>query len=98
MKVCQGSTRQNCCLIWYSSLCDKGSFALSSLLIISACHFAVYVHVCACMCVVRDADKTNDQTAMESDDISLSYLSDLTHELYSEYNILYIYMCVFACK
>lgn len=64
---------------------------MSSLLIISAFYFAVYVHICACMCGVRDADKTNDQTAMESDDISLSYLSDLTHN--SEYNI-YICLCV----
>lgn len=75
MKVSLSSTRQNCCLIGYRSICDKDSFALSCLLIMSAFYFC-----CLCWCLslcvggMGEVDKADDQTVMDADDISLSFL------------------------
>jgi len=74
MKVSPSSSRQNCCLIGYSSLGDKDSCALCCLLIMCAFYFAVYVHICVCVWGMEEVDKTDDQTVMHSDDISLSFL------------------------
>lgn len=75
MKVSLSSPRQNCGLIRYSSLYDKDSFALSHLLIMSVFFILLFILVPEFVCVgMEEVDKADDQTLMDSDDISLSVL------------------------